>query len=908
MTNKKDITMKYTPDFSSRFRILKGGKISLVVSTLIVSSAILLPTSVKATTLYVTSPFTGSYTLPDNYGLLVDSSITSSGVTGVNVGNNTATPFASGNDIIIGTNGQISSAQYGLYVYGMDTGTRIISNGVINAINTNSSTTFTAGIDIVNSIYGTIRNSDYGTIIAESPGGLVYGVHMESGMEQGSTFTNLNRIQATAVDGIALGVSNNGSAMHGSIENGPVGTITAQSSGGAAYGVFIGQGGMDQYGSITNLGIIQATSQTDNAMGIIVDDPLMTGIITNYAGGVISGESNSGNAYGVKFNYDIQNGGSLTNNGTIQANSLSGMGYGIYSAFNQTGSSIINNGTIEAKINGVLDRNGYSLFIADGQDAAAISNEATGKLNGNIYVYNGTFTNNGLISLPHNANGSSSAYISNFHQTATGTLEIGLYNDGTVNNNTPVISHSQLNTNTATFDNGSKINVNVLSVSANQGMLAGQRINDVVKATNTLTVGNTINVTDNSALLNFQLIRDGNSIDAGDTTIDLLVVAASSNAASSNSDGNIHNISKLGGANATTLSAAKALDTASGNAAMTNYITALNTLGTDAEVAHAVATTTPIAANASVTANTQIMNGVQGIVEMRQNSVMGGSMNSGDMSLSDKNLWVKLYGSKGTQDNKDGINGFDVKAYGLGFGADAEISPKQRIGAAFFYTDAKVDVNDMPQSSKLKVYTAMLYGNVPMNANTDFLYQAGYTWQKTESERTVLPTYDHAKADYTATTASLDLKVMQTYKMNEAMDVRPLIEGTYRYFTNPSYSESGAGTMNLQTDKFTSSQLITSAGAIIDYKLDKTSKLVTDLRLGYDWHHDAQTVTASYQGASGVDFTTNGIDNGGWQYDIGLGYETTKVLGGELNFMYNYQGQGSSFNNHVLSAKYVYKF
>lgn len=69
--------------------------------------------------------------------------------------------------------------------------------------------------------------------------------------------------------------------------------------------------------------------------------------------------------------------------------------------------------------------------------------------------------------------------------------------------------------------------------------------------------------------------------------------------------------------------------------------------------------------------------------------------------------------------------------------------------------------------------------------------------------------------------------------------------------------------MNLQVDKFTSSQFIISDGAIIDYKL------ITNLRL--------------------------------W-------YETTKVLGGELNFMYNYQGQGCRFDNHVLSAKYIYKF
>ncbi len=121
------------------------------------------------------------------------------------------------------------------------------------------------------------------------------------------------------------------------------------------------------------------------------------------------------------------------------------------------------------------------------------------------------------------------------------------------------------------------------------------------------------------------------------------------------------------------------------------------------------------------------------------------------------------------------------------------------------------------------------------------------------------------------------------------------------------YNENGTGTAGaLPTEKFTSTQMIASAGAIADYKLNKESQLVASLRVGYDFHHDQQAVTSSYEG--GFNFVTEGIDNGGWQYDIGMGYETANILGGDINFMYNYQGQGSSFDNHVLSAKYVYKF
>ncbi len=48
-------------------------------------------------------------------------------------------------------------------------------------------------------------------------------------------------------------------------------------------------------------------------------------------------------------------------------------------------------------------------------------------------------------------------------------------------------------------------------------------------------------------------------------------------------------------------------------------------------------------------------------------------LNSGDGMFSENNLWIKPFGSIGKQNSKDGINGFDLKTYGLGFGADTEI-------------------------------------------------------------------------------------------------------------------------------------------------------------------------------------------------------------------------------------------
>lgn len=745
------------------------------------------------------------------------------------------------------------SSAYGIRMYGGSgayiTDTSITNSGTISALAGDNGRAY--GIYTGN-MYGTSHITNSGMISAEA------------GYQGSARAINVRDMRGTSY-----------------ISNAATKTISAEAGdNGDAQGIRIGN--MNDTTHITNSGTISAlVGNNSNAYGLNIGSMGDSSYISNNSGGEIKATVGSnGTAKGIYVqNLDA----SITNDGTISATADNNSdAYGIMINYSNSSGVITNNGTITATISAQADSAAFSLKT---QGQINVNNTSSGNLNGNLSVI-GTLTNDGAIRLPYNA---TNAFVTTF--VNNGTLQIGLLTDGTLGGTT----HSTLNADDATFNNGSTIDVNVLAASTHSELLVDQTIQDVVAATNSLTINGTLNVTDNSALLNFEYVQDGN-------TIDLNVVQGTTILDSAVAGGGNSNAQAVA-------SALQAIQDAGSYPEMDSFFSALNGLSSDAEIASAVESTTPAATNASSSATTQIMNGVQGMVEMRQNTMMGtGGMNSGDINLVDKNLWVKLFGSRGSQDKKDGINGFDVKAHGLGIGADAEISPRQRIGAALFYTDASVDVNNMPQTSDLKVYSAIVYGNVPVNTNTDFLYQAGYSWQKTESDRTILPTYDHAKADYTSRTASLNLKLMQSYNLRNDLTVHPLVETTYRHYINPSYSESGAGALNLQIDKFTSSQFVTGGGAIFDYKLDKDSKVSTDLRVGYDWHHNAQTVTSSYQGASGVDFTTSGIDNGGWQYDIGLGYETAKLLDGELEFMYNYQAQGSSFRNNVFSAKYTYKF
>jgi len=846
------------------------------------------------------------------------------------------------NSFNINATGTGSARAYGISLKGGTVGTTTITNdgGTIAATNQYADAT---GINIIGNSAGTITNSGTIDVTAGSTGkgkGIyvdgdfegnitnsssilvdgdttrsLYGIEINGTLtgNVSSTFMELNSSAATT--GIGVDVVAAGSTVKNSA------TLKSHSGSWAA-GIVVGG---ENYGTIETRSLLDVYSESGSSYGIKIDGNY--GTISSYA--TVKSESTDGEAFGIYVGDN--NGDIVLETGSIDIKSVNAgwwtggiMAYGGDGTGNITtkadtsitvnvsnndyeamgilsyDNNIINAGTISAYKDEVLDESAFSIYSPSAGDID-VENTHSGILNGNIYVKNGTLTNSGTVALPHNAYGEDWAWVDNFTNEASGTLTIGLQTNGTT------ITHSQLGATTATFEDGTTIKVDVTSASTNVGNIAGERLDDVVWTNNGLTVDGDINIDDNSALLDFEIIRDEDSI-LDLSTIDLAVVGANADAGGG---GNIENTSTLGSGNIATKKAARALDTIQSvnHPAMTSVFTALNALPTNEAVAKAVESTTPQTTGAAVGAVGQISNGIAGIVEQRQNITMNaGGLNSGDEMFSNKNSWVKTFGSFGEQDNVDGLNGFDVKAYGIGMGIDAEIKDEQTLGFAFFYTNASVDVNNVSQTSDLDVFTTLVYGNAPIiDDKTKLLYQVGYAWQKTTGERDVF-TGDKAKSKYTSKTASLDLKVVRDYKINDKLLLQPLVSATYRHFTNPEYSETGAGALNLNVQKFTSSELIATIGTMSYYKLDDKSKIIGNINVGYDFHDRQQSVTSAYQGASSVTFDTTGIDNGRWSYEAGIGYEKDLDDNSNINFSYNYQAQGTTFSNNTISAKYVYKF
>ncbi|RWS45425.1 hypothetical protein CKA55_12915, partial [Arcobacter suis] len=652
-------------DFKSRFRILKGGKISLIISTMLMGTVTVvnatpsIPISVTGNTSYYNE------NMEDSSSFIIEN---------LTVADSSAFEVNGYNKHILSINGSNISAMgeahsingiiiYNLASYDKDNDTQKITINLdkLNVENRNGDafgftnypeiSDYNFGMSMIMNI-GNSSQDDYGIKVSGTNN--VAGISLYNLVIDSQIINNGNIIVSSAggntpnVYGIYMSIRSNvvnRMSDDTSMINLDNSTITNNgtfeiSSNSEAYGIYVEGIITDSTINNTNTGSMNITtiatqdSEEVLAYGIEIEDDFKNSSINNTGEIKVLADTNSYNygevlAKAIHVNRDTaeSNNSEIINEGTITANAkIKNINhiYGYYRASGIDGriSRIENYGTIEAYINDELDRNAYSLNII-----STVINSGT--LKGNMKV-EGSVANIGTIELAYNATGEDSANIENFTNNENAKLSIGLKTDGTLNGTT----YSQLTTESAIFENGSTLDVNVLKSSTNQSLLAGKRLENVVTASTALTINGKLNVTDNSALLNFEYKTSDDWINEEAGAIHLDVVKASNE---DGTDKTIVSSTIAGNGNQNSQNAAVALQNVYNNNLAIQ--SAFNKLSTDSAVANATQSTTPVATSATVGATTQISNGIAGIVTQRQNAnISSGGMNSGDGMFSENNL------------------------------------------------------------------------------------------------------------------------------------------------------------------------------------------------------------------------------------------------------------------------------
>lgn len=239
--------------------------------------------------------------------------------------------------------------------------------------------------------------------------------------------------------------------------------------------------------------------------------------------------------------------------------------------------------------------------------------------------------------------------------------------------------------------------------------------------------------------------------------------------------------------------------------------------------------------------------------------------------------WLKGFGGKFDQDNKDGFAGYDGSTYGLAFGVDREIAQNIRLGLAGSYARSDVDGNGLGNSqTDINAYQVALYSMY--DAGKYFVEgQLAYAYNNVDTERTInFGGLDRkAKGDYDANQITATVGVGMPLKAG-AFTIVPKMGLFYSHTSADSYTETGAGGLNLTVDPGNHNVLEASLGTSVSMEHKTRDGVFTpELRatVMYEMLDDDAATSSKFSGAA-TSFNTKGLDpeQFGGAIGLGLGY------------------------------------
>jgi autotransporter family porin len=730
------------------------------------------------------------------------------------------------------------------------------------------------------------------------------GQLLVSGSETGPCYPNTSGSTSLWVDGGTISGGTEGvsletnSSLTGGLTN--TGTIAGTSLAIRIYNTGLLAGGLTNsgyiYGAASAISLDHGTLLggliNNNTIAGNIDD----GVVLSHsslAGGIINslGSSITGELSGIRLDDSSSLTGGITNNGWISG--VTNAGIRVKGDSNVSG-GITNSGTISGS--------GYSVYVTNepALDAIVVTGNNTAKFIGDVFARQALMSvANGATYTPNDGNkftvsGFNNAGILKMRAgeiaTITGATTGEFTNTGTF---TPIVASMSSRGQLSVSGNATLGGTMAVDAASATGLAVGT-IAGVITAT--AVTGTFATVTDNSTLFDFTAAYTS-------TTVDLVLAAAA--AGGSGNSTVLSSVTKQG--NTPALGAARVLD----------QIIASNPTGplaqqfvqftTEQQVSDAVSQSLPLLVGGSQVAGSAALTGMNRVIQARIESNRG--LSSGDGAMGDRKMWLKPFGSWAEQDDQGAVSGYDAKTTGLAIGLDSVVGDRLRLGASFAYANAHVDGNShiAPNSADVDVYQLIGYGSYNLDAATDINFQVGLGRNNNEGKRH-LPSWSlTAKSDYSSDVYTIGAGIGRVHTLSERTTFTPSIRADYTQIKDESYHESGAGVFNLDVKSRKAEELIVAVDGKFNHALESGSIFTANLGVGYDTMNEGTSITASYAGAPGAAFTTEGLDVEPWLVRGGLGISSTMANGVELSARYDVEYR-ENFLNQTASVKARWAF
>jgi uncharacterized protein with beta-barrel porin domain len=494
------------------------------------------------------------------------------------------------------------------------------------------------------------------------------------------------------------------------------------------------------------------------------------------------------------------------------------------------------------------------------------------------------------------------------------TVSQGLTNAGKLNvgATTATITgdYTQLASGTLALTASSKTNYGVLAVSGAAALPSAANIfvnvagNNTIGNKQTLTgvltssdlTASTFNVTDNSDLITFKGLIDGNDVDLVASYNALVLPAVLAN----------KNIDAVGAA---TVLDQILLQSGTGNSPFNSVFEKIAALPNSAAISRAASQTLPVLSGESNVATYAAMSQLNQMVQSRIAGDYG--LSSGDYYLNDRNVWVKPVGSWADLGDEGGVPGFTASVEGVAFGADGALSDRLRVGVGFAYANADVSGNSnaAPNNDRIDLYQLMGYGSFAIDPRTSVNFELDGGVNSNSANRNIEFLHESATSSFNSSDAHFGIGIGRDIPVSASTVFTPYARVDYSWVSNDSYSEGGAGPLSLNVRSASFESLLTQIGVKGTQKVNDLLTVFANFGYGYDsMAHDQTTLVSAFSGAPGLSFGTQGV-----------GLKPQAILGGfgavssangnmpELSLKYDIQ-QRSGFSDQSVSFKARWAF
>jgi len=367
---------------------------------------------------------------------------------------------------------------------------------------------------------------------------------------------------------------------------------------------------------------------------------------------------------------------------------------------------------------------------------------------------------------------------------------------------------------------------------------------------------------------------------------------------------------------ATSILASGAMQTAIGGAGGRAML-AISNAGSPADLDNALASVRPTVDGSTTTTVMDVGSQVHGVADTRMAALHNGDGLTGMAAGSSANgvsMWLQGYGQSAIQNARGGVAGYDSKTLGGVIGVDSTRMINDGVlGVSFNYGRTTAESkNANTTGTDVDSYGFGIYGSHDIGNQMFVNGQVGYAYNKYNSTRhNVLAVGDFANGDYSGNMYSAKLAFGRDYAMDHGLTLTPTVSADYAHLNNDAYSETGTaagGLMNVNSNSTNAFDLGLGLNAGWKFKNADGSAAKPSLHANYTYDASDKAVqtTATYQGALGNAFTTQGPTPSRSKFDFGAGivYSTTANWDLSADYDFSWKEQYTAHNGMLRATSH----